>query len=182
MVVHRTARRLTAPAVIGVSAAALAQFVPGVAVAAAHQASQHAAKTDSGQQPDAAAGPSTSATPATPTTGCDEGSSPSYGCGKISVEAQPVASTFPADALPDVSGLTLQITGPISDNDVIYPVATNTCVTGESGSASSDECTESIFGETTDSHQGPWDAGGQYTIALARAFHAGDGVGVDSAS
>jgi hypothetical protein len=166
--VSRTNRRLIAPAVIGVSAAALAQFVPGVAVAAAHQASQHASNTDSGQKPDAAAGPSAIATPAVASPGCTESSSPDYGCGKITVEAQPVASTFPADAIPDVNGLTFDITGQISGSDMAYDGATTQCKTGDTNSTSSDECPESVWADAAGgpSEGGPWVAGAEYAVTL----------------
>jgi hypothetical protein len=166
--VSKTQRRLIVPAVVGVSAAALAQFVPGVAVAAAHQASHTAPKADS------AGIPSTNAPSVADTTGCSNGgsTSPDYGCGKVTAEAQPVTSTFPADTVPDLSGLTFDITGPIADNNVEDQGAVATCITGDTTSINSDACPESYWANTADDTggMGTWVAGADYTISLDRAM------------
>jgi hypothetical protein len=164
----KTPRRLIVPAVVGVSAATLAQFVPGVALAAAHQTSRPTLTTGSGTKPDAAANSSTHAPYVADTAGCTASSSPNYGCGKVTVEAQPVASTYPAGALPDVTGLTFDITGTIAWSDMLYNDSTNTCTTGEVGSASSNACAETTYGMSpgATTEYGAWVPGDLYNIAL----------------
>jgi hypothetical protein len=119
----KTNRRVIVPAIVGISAAALAQFVPGVAMAASPHASH--TTSSSGPKTDAAGNAGTHAPAVTDTTGCSntESSSPDYGCGKVTAQALAVASTFPAGAVPDLSGLSFDITGPIADNDTEYPGA-----------------------------------------------------------
>jgi hypothetical protein len=158
---------LIVPAVVGASAATLAQFMPGVAFAASHQASQHAANTEPGSTPDAAGHPSANATPDAD-TGCTAASSPDYGCGKITVGALPVASTFPPGTAPDVSGLTFEIEGPVVSENAAIDGASATCTTGDTtgGNTDADACPESYGGLTESGHGGAWVAGGEYVVTL----------------
>lgn len=160
-------RRIVTPAVIGVSAAAIAQMSGGVAIAAPWSAAHQGSAAGHGSP--SLDGTTASASPATATTGCTESSSPDYGCGKITVEAQPVVGTYPATAAPDLSGLTFDITGNAADQNTVHPNATTTCTTGESGSAATNECTESVASQQPSGAPDPyatWVAGAQYTVAL----------------
>lgn len=165
----RTSRRVMAPAVIGVTAAAISQIVSGVAAASAAGPAHVSAKADPSAGTPSVAGPTGSVVPAADSTGCTGSSSPDYGCGKLTVEAQPVAGTFPATDVPDLSGLTFDITGDAADQNIVYHDSANTCTTGTADSSGASSCPESVASQQPSGASDPyatWVADAAFTVAL----------------
>jgi hypothetical protein len=181
----KTNRRVIGSAVVGATTVTLAQFLPGVAAAATHQTSL-ASSTPRDQPspaPDANGGPGDASTipgllgvpkPAiaatvSPTTGCTDTMSPDYGCGKITVEAQPIVDTFPDASLPDLGGLAFEITGTAADEDTAATGADGSCTTTSDPSDDGATCPESTYanGDIADAgYSGSWVAGDPYSVTL----------------
>jgi hypothetical protein len=93
--------------------------------------------------------------------------SPDYGCGKLTVEAVPVAGTFPSTGPPDLSGLTFDIRGPIASSDIEYADGVEVCTTVANPTGRGATCPESTYGVSPSTYNfGSWVSGAAYSVNL----------------
>lgn len=165
----KTNRRLISSAVVGATTITVAQLLPGVAAAATH----HSSLTTSTPRADPAAEPGVAPKPTVadtvaPTTGCSPSSSPDYGCGKLTLQAVPIADTFPTST-PTLGGLTFDITGASASSDELLNNSVGDCTTtadvGDSG-ATCGESTYSNGDASAAGTDGSWVAGDPYDVTL----------------
>jgi hypothetical protein len=156
---------------LGVSvlaAGTLVQLVGGTAAAATHPASNAGHGQHASREATSAATPAT----ARPDGGCTEDADPSYGCGKLTAYAVPVAATYPTGETPDLSDLILDLTGSTAANDTVYTGVETSCGTLTNPNDGTTHCYESSGADAQDpanpsnSIPGTWVAGAGYTVAV----------------
>jgi large repetitive protein len=168
----KASRAMSTGSAVGVSVltvGTLVQLVGGTAAAATHPAAQSAL---SAAHAGLAARPAIVPATARADGGCTEETSPSYGCGKLTAFAQPVPATYPTGQTPDLAGLTIDIGGPVANDDTLYQGGTSTCITASNPNTGFTSCPESYEGVAPDPANPPntvtgtWVSGEDYTVAV----------------